>query len=267
MLDPVPRRFTVCPHLFLPRCHRPSPSKEWVGFPRFVPRITTSHRSVFRGCRYSLMFRPPSLLSPQIVPTAAPTAAGQPGILRPGLSCFVTSTRTGYANRLTQAIDGTGTFTLSDSQPCRLLTLLLGRYSASALIRTHPPPSRRRSISRLSRLYDLPCSGDFSPGRGRLLQLLGMSLSPCCRFHPAEVMVPCRSDFGTPCCLHPSVAGSALGAIHFRGHIHVHCRYGPVTRDLPEGDLVDRLQDFGFPPPCYPNYGAPDCCPGRSTSC
>ena len=35
----------------------------------------------------------------------------------------------------------------------------------------------------------------------------------------------------------------------------------------PEGDLVDRLQDLGFPPPCYPNYGAPDCCPGRSTSC
>ncbi len=32
------------------------------------------------------MFRPPSLLSPQIVPTAANTAAGQPGILRPGLS-------------------------------------------------------------------------------------------------------------------------------------------------------------------------------------
>src|SRR6516162_4987023 len=52
-----------------------------------------------------------------------------------------------------------------------------------------------------------------------LLQLLGMSLPPCCRFHPAEVMVPCRSDFGTPCCLRPSVAGSALGATHFRGHM------------------------------------------------
>ena len=99
MLDPVPRRYIVCSHLFLPRCHRPSPSKEWVGFPRFVPRITTSRRPVFRGCRYSFMFRPPSLLSPQIVPTAVHTAAGQPGILRPGLSCFVTSTRTGYANR------------------------------------------------------------------------------------------------------------------------------------------------------------------------
>jgi hypothetical protein len=115
--------------------------------------------------------------------------------------------------------------------------LLRGCYSASSLIRTHPPPSRRRSISRLSRLYDLPCSGDFSPGRGGLLQLLGMSLSPCCRFHPAEVVVPCRSDFGTPCCLRPTVAGSALGATHFRGHIRVHCRYGPVTRDLPKGDL------------------------------
>ena len=33
MLDPVPRRYSVCSHLFLPRCHRPSPSKEWVGFP------------------------------------------------------------------------------------------------------------------------------------------------------------------------------------------------------------------------------------------
>src|SRR5258705_6071775 len=78
-------------------------------------------------------------------------------------------------------------------------------------------------------------------------------------------MVPCRSDFSTPCCLPPSVAGSALGATHFGGHIHVHCRYGPVTRDLPEGDLVDRLQDLGSPPPCYPNYGASDCYPGRST--
>src|SRR6202008_1030550 len=66
---------------------------------------------------------------------------------------------------------------------------LHGRYPASALLRTHPSPSRLRSTSRLSRLYDLPCSDDFSSGRGGLLQLLGMSLSPCCRFHPAEVNI------------------------------------------------------------------------------
>jgi hypothetical protein len=33
MLDPLPRRYTVCSHLFLPRCHRPSPGNERVGFP------------------------------------------------------------------------------------------------------------------------------------------------------------------------------------------------------------------------------------------
>ena len=144
---------------------------------------------------------------------------------------------------------------------------LHGRYPASTLLRTHPSPSRLRSTSRLSRLYDRPCSGDFAPGRGGLLQLLGMSLPPCCRFHPAEVKEPHRSDFGSPCCLRPPVGGSAFGATHFRGHFCVHCCYGPVTRRLPTGDVVDRLQSLGFPPPCYPNYGASDFCPGRPFSC
>src|ERR1700730_537095 len=33
----------------------------------------------------------------------------------------------------------------------------------------------------------LPCSADFSTGRGGLLQLLSMSLSSCCRYRPARV--------------------------------------------------------------------------------
>ena len=35
-----------------------------------------------------------------------------------------------------------------------------------------------------------------------------------------------------------------------------HFCYGPVTRGLPLGDLVDRLQSFSFHHLCYPNYGA-----------
>src|SRR4030095_11933210 len=35
-----------------------------------------------------------------------------------------------------------------------------------------------------------------------------------------------------------------------------HCCYGPVTRSLPRGDFVDRLQSFSFHHLCYPNYGA-----------
>ena len=141
------------------------------------------------------------------------------------------------------------------------------RCSASTALSGAEAASPSHSSLGSDRLCDLPCSGDFSPGRGGLLQLLGVSLPPCCCFHPAEAKVPHRSDFGASCCLCPTVAGSALGFTHFRGHIRVHCCYGPVARDLPEEDLVDRLQSLGFPPPCYPNYGAPDSCPGRFISC
>ena len=95
---------------------------------------------------------------------------------------------------------------------------LRGRCSASPLLRTHPPPSRLRPTSRVRRLYGLPCSGDFAPGRGGLLQLLGMSLSPCCRFHPAKVSSRVGQISAVHVGLRPSVAGSALGDTHFRGH-------------------------------------------------
>src|SRR6201984_440216 len=64
---------------------------------------------------------------------------------------------------------------------------LRGRYPTSLLLRTRPPPSRLRSTSRVGRLSDLPCADDFAPGRERLHQLLGVSLSPYCRLPPAEV--------------------------------------------------------------------------------
>src|SRR6202040_4284840 len=47
-----------------------------------------------------------------------------------------------------QAIDGTGTRTPSDSQPCRLLTSLHRRYPASAVLRTSPPPQGARPVPR-----------------------------------------------------------------------------------------------------------------------
>src|SRR5215813_5837158 len=64
------------------------------------------------------MFRPPSLLAPLIVPTAANTAAGQLGLLRPGLSCFVASARSGCANR-----PKTGNWRYGDLHPARLSAL------------------------------------------------------------------------------------------------------------------------------------------------
>src|SRR5215813_4005661 len=113
MLDPLPRRYTVCSHLFLPRCHRPSP--RGVGSAsRIYSANNDFSRRDFRGCRYSVMFRPPSLLAPRIVPTAATTPAGQLGLLRLGLSCFVASARSRYANR-----PKTGNWRYGDLHPAR----------------------------------------------------------------------------------------------------------------------------------------------------
>ena len=99
MLDPVPRRSH--------RLHLPVSSSVSAAFPtKRLGRLPASFREYdfsrgdFRGCRYSFMFRPPSLLALQIVPTAAHTATGQPELLHPGISCIVTSARTGDANRL-----------------------------------------------------------------------------------------------------------------------------------------------------------------------
>src|SRR5258708_7001348 len=99
----------------------------------FVPRITTFPRSVFRGCRYSLMFRPPSLLSPQIVPTAAILLQGSRGFYVRAYRALLPPHAPDMLTVRIQVIDGTGTFTLSDSQPCRLLTSLHRSYPASAV--------------------------------------------------------------------------------------------------------------------------------------
>jgi hypothetical protein len=68
---------------------------------RFFPANTIFHGQDFRGCSYSVMFRPPSLLASQIVPTAASFPAGQPRLLRPSRTCVVTFARIGYTLRPT----------------------------------------------------------------------------------------------------------------------------------------------------------------------
>src|SRR5712671_2219267 len=39
----------------------------------------------------------------------------------------------------------------------------------------------------------LPCSADFSTGRGGFLQLLGMTLLPCCPYQPRRSVSPHQS--------------------------------------------------------------------------
>ncbi len=103
----------------------------------------------------------------------------------------------------------------------------------------------------------LPCSADFATGRGGFLQLLSVSLPSCCRSHPARVARR-YSQFATIHAAFTLQLRARPPGKHFRGHLCVHFRYGPMARHHPKDDAVNRFQKFGFPPPCYPSYEASD---------
>jgi hypothetical protein len=74
------------------------PKQRWVGFPRLSHELRllarrVSRLQIFLNVPASKFAHPPDRSH------RCDTTAGQPGLLHPGISCFVTSTRTGYANR------------------------------------------------------------------------------------------------------------------------------------------------------------------------
>ena len=69
MPDPLPRRLARCTCPFLPSRLRPSPRVYRVGALRDSAKRLLGG-VLFRGCRYSVTFRPPGLLATQVVPTA-----------------------------------------------------------------------------------------------------------------------------------------------------------------------------------------------------
>ena len=73
---------------------------------------------------------------------------------------------------------------------------------------------------------------------------------------PRRGVQPYRSVFGWSFCLRPNGCGLDPRGSSFSRPQCVHCCYGPVTRNLPWGGLVDRLRRFSFHLLRYPNYGA-----------
>jgi hypothetical protein len=86
--------------------------------------------------------------------------------------------------------------------------------------------------------------------------LLGVSLCPCRRSHPARVVRRVSQGATAHAAFTFPVAGSASGAAHFRGHLCVRLRYSLEPRPHPEDGVVERLQEVGFPSPCAPSYRA-----------
>src|SRR5580698_8001147 len=70
----------------------------------------------------------------------------------------------------------------------------------------------------VSPVIRFPCSADFSTGRGGFLQLLSMTLSPCCPYQPRRSVSPLQS-LRRSMLLRPISEGSAFGVQSFRGHM------------------------------------------------
>jgi len=89
----------------------------------------------------------------------------------------------------------------------------------------------------------------------------GFSSCSACPCHRAVTSTPPRwtsVSVSLRLLMQPSPSGWRLGprGYSFSRPQRVHFYYGPVTRSLPWGDFVDRLQSFSFHHLCYPNYGA-----------
>ena len=86
--------------------------------------------------------------------------------------------------------------------------------------------------------------------------MLRVSLSPCRRSHPAGVDRRGSQSATAHTACACTVAGSASGAPHVRGHRCVRVRYGLETRPHPMDEAVERRQQGGVPSPCSPRSRA-----------
>jgi len=108
--------------------HLPVSSHTTAAFPSFGPgrrstlcRTATSVRRAFSGLQSFAHVQAHRFARHPDRSYRYGRTVWQPWLLRPSLSWVVTFPRPGYANRPNRAIDGMGTYTPSDTQPCRLL--------------------------------------------------------------------------------------------------------------------------------------------------
>lgn len=115
----------------------------------------------------------------------------------------------------------------------------------------------------VSPVIRLPCPADFSTGRGGFLQLLSMTLSPCCPYQPRRSVSPHQS-------LRPSMLPSPEnGGLGLRVSVisgpygFTALRPGDSLAILVDG-FVNRLQDAQFPSFLLFKLRGLDSYPGRT---
>ena len=155
-----------------------------------------------------------------------------------------------------------GAFVISPLPPLLLEPLqTAGLFALRALLRFLATTDLADSLSSSTDFPVLPvilfpCLADFATGRGGFLQLLSMTLSPCCPFQPRRSVSQLQS-FAT---LHAAFSARKVRARlsyakDFPGHERVHLRYGPVTRSQSMNMALSiGFRIFSFLPSCYSSY-------------
>ena len=128
MLDPLLRWLLCC--FFFPVSSHSTSAFPTFGLGRRTQLLEQRFQfeAFFRSCRYSFMFRPPTLLATLIAPTITYFNVQQLWLLLPNTPRFVTSPCPGYTSRPNRAIDGRGlsphkTYSLVGCPPNHLLHL------------------------------------------------------------------------------------------------------------------------------------------------
>ena len=229
----------MCSHLFLPRCHRPSPNRDGSAARVCPTNYDFSWRAILEVadiplCSGLQVCSPPrSFLPLRILPQ------GSRGFYIRAYRALLPPHAPGMLTVRTQVIDGIGTYTLSDSQPCRLLTLLPRPFVCechiiSTVPRFQSPPRRTQGadfplcahlFASRQGLWDLSCWGDFRlkpPNLVAVEQLQGLVQPLPTPPRPTEALsLPSPHQMAPNLLFHPVLnVAKALAGVPNREVIH-----------------------------------------------
>ena len=144
---------------------------------------------------------------------------------------------------------------------------LHGRYPASSLLRTRPPPSRLRSISRWMPVIRPTLLRRFLDGTRTASPVAQRILVTVLPLPPRRSESTHRSGFVDPYRLRPNRESSASGVFKVTGPPMGSLALRPGdSLTIPWMALSVGFRSFGFPPACDSSYRAPDSCPGGTDS-
>ena len=146
---------------------------------RDCPANTTFRGPLFRGCSYSFMFRPPSLLASRVVPTAASSLAGQLRRVHPSRTCIVAFARIGYAIRPTTGNWRSEDFHLARFTALSTAPLTFGVHSSEG----RPPLRKHRGEPLLETKFLVHCT-NFSAGNRSFGEFFDPQARASCEWYP-----------------------------------------------------------------------------------